>query len=231
MAYQQKQLLQVNVAADRLWSTDKTGAYVASYNEGGWGAPNPVLSQSAVLFLVIRKGDTDTLLEAVGTRLFYDAAALNTYENKCESVYTRDGWHRSVIFQLDASLDGVTLAKDGLTIPNDSYFYYNGAIFHKVDGESTEVEEEDYLDLIDDEEIVQDFAENIFFSKLSVKYNTLYKEYVAARDCKNDDAEYLYRQVNDLRLNLESAYNLFWSGLCVEANDLIQSLYDKYGLE
>jgi len=231
MANQLKQLLQVNQDADRLWSTDKSGGYVASYNEGGWGTPNLVLGESALLFVAVRKATEEEVLEANGTNLFYNSASLNTAENTCEFIFAADGWHRVTLMQLDVSTNDSTLVKTGTTIPNGAYYYYSGALYLRTSGAGVLIEEEDYIDLIENEDIVQDYAENIFFPKLAVKLNSIYQEYKDARNSGNqDDAAYQFRRFEELRFDLESAYNLFWTGLTAQSHDLVESLTKKYSV-
>lgn len=228
MSFQLKQLLQVNQDADRLWSTDKTGAFVSSFNETGWGTPNPILGFSAQLLLALRKGDTDEQLSVVGTNLFYNPSSPNTQETSCEFILAQDGWHRVYEMQFDVSLNDSTLAKDDTTIPEDSFYYYNGDIFHRVSGVGVLIPIDGYTELIGNDNIVQDFAENIFFPQLSIKLSRLYKSYVKSRDGDCDDKDALQRRYDDLRADLESAYNLFWTGLTVKSADLIDSLLKKY---
>lgn len=229
MPVQPKQLLQTNRDADRLWSTDKTGAYNAVTNTGGWGDPNAELNESALLFVAVRKGSTESFLSAVGTQVFNDPAAINSFENACEFVLSEDGHHRVYLFQLDVSEDGVTLLKDGSTIAEEGYFYYEGDVCQKIDGEVTIIEAEDYGDLIGNENIVNDYAENIFYPNLMMKLQSLVQTYIGYRE-KNqvEEEEYFKRLARDLRDDLESAYNLFWSGLTIQANSLVESLTNKY---
>lgn len=229
MAFQLKQLLQVNQDGDRLWSTDKTGAYVGSYNETGWGTPNPVLANSASLFMAIRKGaDADVLLDVVGGRLFYNPTVPNTQENTCEFIFTKDGWHRVTMLVFPVSLNDTTFASDDSAIPNAVYYYYSGSIYLRTSGAGVLILEEDYIDLIENDTIVQDYAEGVFFPQLSIILSKIYKQYIKSRDGNCDDKDYLLSRYDELRADLESVYNLFWTGLTIQSSDLVDSLLDKY---
>lgn len=229
MALGPKQLLQTNRDADRLWSTDKTGVYNADSNDGGWGDPNPELNESALLFLAVRKGSTETYLEAVGTQVFNNPAATNATENSCEFVLAEDGHHRVYLFQFDVSDDGVTYLKDGEVIAEEDYFFYDGDLCQKTGGEIVVVEVEDYPNLIDDANVTQDYAENIFYPKLMMKLQNIIQTQISYREKNQTQEEEYYKGIaRDLRDDLESAYNLFWSGLTIQANSLIESLTNKY---
>jgi hypothetical protein len=227
MAIQLKQLLQVNKEADRLYSTDKTGAYVASYNETGYGAPNIELDEHALLFIAQRIDKETTVLEAVGNSLLFNASANNDQENVVEFIFKTDGHHRVTLLALPASLDGTTL-ETGDPIEADLYYYYSGNVYFVGDDGPEVVPIADYVDLIGDPGVIQDYAENIFYPNKMLSLNDLYAKARDARNCKHNDYDFLMRQFESLRWDLESAYNQFWSGLTMEAVSLVNSLNNRY---
>jgi hypothetical protein len=229
MTLQLKQLMQVNPDGDRLYSTDKTGAYVASYNESGWGSPNQELSDTALLFIAMRiSSKGNTYLTPVGTNYFYNPSANNTQENIAEFILKEDGHHRIYEFAIPISLDDITIDSTGDAIAIDQYYYYDGKLYQLTIEGKVEITEDLYDEMIADQDVVHDYTENVIYPNKMIALQDLYRKYRDARNCNRDDTDFVRRQYENLRWDIESVYNLFWTGLTIEAANLLDSLNNKY---
>lgn len=206
--------------------TDKTGAYVASLNEGGWGAPNVELDQSCLVFIAQRMGTEETtLLASSNTVLVFDSGAANTKETSVNLNFTLDGVYHITICRLPVSNDGINVL-EGSPIASDSYFYWNSKVWKMVSSTPNEIT--DISELVGVNSVVQNTCLAVLYPMLAIKRQSIYKKYRLSRDKACDDAEDLKEEFRKLYDDLVSVSYTAWSGLEVEAQDQIESLIDYY---
>ena len=225
MALDLKQKIEDTRNATKIYVTDKTGAYNASTNAGGWGSPNPELNQYALVSIGVMKhseGDKDVV--PVTSNVSFNENANNTYETVFTFTYLGDGVHEFYLFALPVSEDGVNTL-DGHTLVEGEYFYMNGVIYRIVSGTATVVE--DYKAMIDDATVTQGKCDKLYVSKLKIKRNDLYLDYTEARGSfVADDPKFL--KTLELSEDIRGVINTFLSGLLVDAENQIETLLDLY---
>jgi hypothetical protein len=82
-------------------------------------------------------------------------------------------------------------------------------------------------------DITQVVCEEIFYSKLAIKANDLYKAYQVIRDKKGGDfkeARNALEMVTDLREDIRGADYAFRSGLTTQAQDIIETALTRYDI-
>lgn len=239
MALALKVLIQQDISGGSIWLTDKTGEYASPDNEGGWGAagtPNPDLGDSALVFSVVRNTQAGKeKVSPVSSGVYFNDAALNTDEITFEFRYLMDGWHSISFFRLPVSADGVNTEEGGVLSDLD-YYYDNAPGNNEVRqldaGETLGYKViDDYEEMIDNVDIVQITCEEMFYNKLAIKKNDLYKSYRDTRDKKGgqykETRNYL-EYVLDIHEDIRGADYAFRSGLMTEAQDIIETAVTRY---
>lgn len=238
MALGLKVLLQLDISGGSIWITDKTGEYVVASNEGGWGVagtPNPDLAQSALVWSVVRNDLAGKQkVQPVSFDTFHDNSALNIDETTVEFAYLNDGWYTMTMFRLPVSADGVNKLEGGTLVEGEYYLSTdtnNSGVKQIVSGSPEDVE--DYEVMVDDITVVQIKCEEMFYSKLAIKSNDLYKEYRDIRDKKGGDykdARNKLAEVTDIREDIRGADYAFRSGLTTEGQDIIETAITRYDI-
>lgn len=225
-----KPKFQISVDATQIFVTDITGQYDAITNTGGWGAPNPELSESAVIMYVVRVLDgVETEMTPVGNIAVYDPGATNTKETKLEFVFSIDGHLKIIIFRLPVSLDGSTKVEGGNLGEGDFFYWNNGDIIWQIESGFPVAKE--VTDLIGEGSVVQSTCESLPFPKLALKYNADYTTYMEERDDDDcDDAEMLFQNLLHFRVDLAGAAYRFKNGSVGSAEDIIESLLKKHDI-
>ena len=79
----------VNTTGTKLYLADSTGDYAVGTNEGGWGAPNPLRVQTALLFSAYLNKSTGQVVAPMDEYdpLTTSAVSVNTCEDGYYSVY------------------------------------------------------------------------------------------------------------------------------------------------
>lgn len=231
MALDIKALVQLDIAGASVWATDKTGEYSTPDNEGGNGTPNPDLSDRALAVVAVYNDPTAPSNLAIATDVIYDNAAANNKETSFEFTYNLDGWHTVTLFNMPVSNDGVSdLESNSLSV--EDYFYYTGtsAVCKLLTLDPTWEEVTDYSDMVGDGSVAQVSCERLFMAKLAVKKKEIYWDYREARDKKGEckETNILFRVLTDIRHDMEGAFDAFWSGLKVQAHDIVESLMKKH---
>ena len=222
--------IQIDADGESLWITDKTGAYDATDNEGGWGTPNPELNETALAVLV-QRSDADGLinLSPVSTDVQYNSGASNTDETIFQLLLGRDGRHLAYMFALPVSNDGATIIVSGTPLAEGDYFYWttNNAVYKIESGSPVVVE--DYSEMIDNVNIVQTLCQELILPDLTRKKHELYREYKDPRSKRcNDDAT--FQQVMLLQQDIQGADYSFRSGLTTQSEEIIDTLLHEYEL-
>jgi hypothetical protein len=213
--------LTVSREGDRLYVTDKTGAYSAT-NITGWGAPNISLDQHAIAALIQRVDETTENHVVVGVDVRH-AQSGEAYEHQFEFEYLKDGDIRGYLFALKVTTDGTNYLSGG-TVQDGDYFYYDG-VKQRVSGLNVDVT--DYSVFIDDVNIPQGVDSDLMLKELGEKHADLYLDYSKSRDEDGD----LKDKSRDLYDDLFGAYKMYWTGgNTVGAVELVNKLYETYGL-
>jgi len=230
MALILKSKYQVSTDGTTLRLINVTGAYDPSTNPGGFGTPNPELSDSALIALILRRlDDTDTPLVPISNQILYDNGALNSDEAAFDFTYLQDGHHMMYLFRLPVSLDGIVTV-EGPALVNGNYFYWNnGDVIWKMEG-GTAVPVTDLTEMIDNPSITQKLCEDLIFIKLTQKFNEMYQDYREKREDCCDGLDALFQELQMFRLDLIGAKMSFKSDLVDEAEDIIESLIKKYNV-
>ncbi len=239
MALELKNKYQVSIDATKIVVTDITGAYAATTNEGGWGAPNPELDTMCVFAVVIRKDSAgDQQMVPLTNQFVQDPTALNTKETAFEFTHLNDGVIEVTVGALRAS-DGDnavgTAYLSGGVVALGDYFYYNGSVWFANPapdpGDPTIQEVTDYSVLLENTDIIdQVICYDIAFPRLAIEKQKLYKKYRVARETKCENPIPLWDELLNLSQDLQGASYAYYSTLKIEAQDQIESLIDKYQL-
>lgn len=237
MALELKGLPQISQDGKSLWFTDKTGEWVDTDNEGGWGAPNVELADSALLSFVYRMENPTKLLTPVGSTIKFNVAAENTDEYSFQTEYYRDGYTQFHSVRLMVSLtDTESIDSGGAVTFVIGDVWYNSNDFlvkHKLSASETVTLD---LTLMDDLELILASAsvttllcEQMFYKDLSIEKNNRYNQMREARRLEDTgQVQRLRVDQMDLLLGTSSAAYQFSYGLKNEAHDTIESLLDDF---
>lgn len=236
MALEFKIESKIDISGNPLYLTDKTGAYVVTDNEGGWGAPNPERAESALMAIVEKivheEGQANTFLSPITNQIVYNPAVDNSYETSFQFQMENDGGHIQHFLYLPVSTDGIVTVT-GAAIQENEYFYLtsDSFVYQKEAGGDNRLVE-NYSELVDVSNAyrpTQANCQRIWTPKLSTKEAEIYNEYrQARRDC-DDEREKLLEGI-ELGYNLKHASGGFYQGLQLDAEDTIETQREKYGL-
>lgn len=235
MALSLKILIQVDISGGSLWFTDKTGQYDVDNNDTGWGAPNVELNQSALVWSLVRNtiDDGKVKVNPVGADIIYDDGAANNEEKTVEFAYANDGWYSLTFFRLPVSNNDNDIIGGGNVVEGDYYYStQTQKVSQIVSGLPVEVE--DFEDMVGNVDITQVTCEEMFYSRLAIKINDLYKNYRNIRNKKGGDykeARNALAQVTDIREDIRGADYAFRSGLTTEAQDIIETAITRYDIK
>ena len=235
MALEFKIETKIDSSGNPLYLTDKTGAYVVTDNEGGWGAPNPERNLNALMAIVEKiihvDGEPNTFLSPVTNQIVYNGSIDNTYETSFQFTMGSDGGYIHYFLLLPVSTDGITTL-EGDTILENWYFYMTDGNVYQKDSVGDNIVVDDYSVLIDTSNAnrpTQANCQKMWTPKLAVKEGSVYNEYrQARRDCDNEQ-EILLEGI-EIGYNVKHANGLFYQGLQLEAEDVIETELEKYGL-
>lgn len=225
----------IDGSGNPIYLTDKTGAYVVTDNEGGWGAPNPERNLNALMAIVEKivheDGQPNTFLSPITNQIVYNPSIDNSYETQFQFQVDNDGGHIHHFLLLPVSSDGITTL-EGDTIQENDYFYMSDGFVYQKEIGGDNVIVEDYSVLVDptnDSKPVQANCQKLWTPKLNIKEGQIYNGYRIARTNCNDQRELLLEGI-ELGYNVKHANGLFYQGLQLEAEDVIETQLEKYGL-
>jgi hypothetical protein len=224
---------EISVDTTKFRVTDITGEYSAT-NLTGWGAPNAILAQTALVFAVKRKdSEGDEWLAPEISQVVFDELATNDMEKAVDFVYTTDSIFEISLMLLPGSDDGVNYLAGGV-IPDDDYFYWansGNTIWKMTLGTPVAVTDPNTLVGLTGD-VTQVTETDILLPKLAVKKQAMYKEYrlVRMNDCESPKYKDLRWSLVELSQDIQGAIYAFYSGLTVQAQDQVESMLEEYQL-
>ena len=235
MALEFKIETKIDGSGNPLYLTDKTGAYVVTDNEGGWGTPNPTRNLNALMAIVEKivheDGESNTFLSPVTNQIVYSPSVDNTYETAFQFTMGADGGHIHYFLLIPVSTNGITTL-EGDTILENWYFYMTDGNIYQKNSLGDNVVIYDYSVLIDttnSDRPTQANCQKLWTPQLAIQEGKTYNEYRQARkDCDNE-RDILLDGI-ELGYNVKHANGLFYQGLQLEAEDVIETELEKYGL-
>lgn len=235
MALSFKIEVKIDIDGTVLYITDKTGQYDAVDNEGGWGTPNETRNLNALMAIVEKivheEGKPNTFATPLSNQVVYNDAVDNTYETPFQFQMGKDGGYIHYLLLIPATDDGIT-SFEGNTIADGEYYYLttDSTVYQKATTGDTVVD--DYSVLVDPTNNNAPFQANcqkMWTPQLSMKEGELYKEYIAARENCDNEKEILLEGL-ELGFNIKHANGTFYQALQLEAEDIIETQREKYGL-
>jgi len=235
MALEFKIESKIDGSGNPLYLTDKTGAYVVTDNEGGWGAPNPERSLNALMAIVEKivhvDGEPNTFLSPITNQIVYNPALTNTSETNFQFQMGVDGGHIQYFLLIPVSSDGITTL-EGDTILENWYFYMTDGFIYQKNSVGDNVVVDDYSVLVDPTNTFapeQANCQRMWTPKLNIKEGKIYNDYRLARENCEDQRDVLLEGI-ELGYNVKHANGLFYQGLQLEAEDVIETQRERYGL-
>lgn len=212
-----------DVKGDRIWVTDKTGAYDASLNVGGYGAPNEERANLAILCYVRRiplEGD-NIKMEQYGPEIIYNNSLPNTEESEWQVKIDRDSWYKISLIAIINSSAGLSTGQ----------FYYDTATseIKRITTSGTEVIT-DYEELVDPDDSNipnQSTCEKFLWMSTKIKLNKLWRQYKDGLEDVDCDAQAIFDRHTLTKENAISAHNQFWAGLQTESVKSIEELIEE----
>lgn len=229
MALDIKFYTQLDYRAENVWIIDNTGEYDAANNEGGWGAPNPELSESALLALArVNTSEGYVNLTPVGSNLVHDNVALNSKINSFQFAYVTDGWHEYYLYWLAVSDDGVSDI-NGRPLAEGEYFYYRTLLkLYKIES-GTAVEVTDASEIIGKEGTTFTLCEKLEQGKLSMKRASYYSQYKSERNTACDTTQ-IMNKTRTLTEDIISNDYDFRVGMKTQAQTNVEYLLDVHNV-
>ena len=239
MALELKQIVQPDYSTDYLWVTNKTGEYVAGDNEGGFGGPNALLSNSALGVIVIARDEARTIFENISPRWKHDANANDGDETLFQIKYEKDAIVDVYMVRLLVSGDG-QITIDGITL-TDGYYYYDylDENVKKIEN-GVPVVVEDMRELIDNladikvidnNETTSLLCSDCYVLKLTVEYAKEYKAYTVKRKEGCDNLKEIFFKMLNFKEDIIGARRSYNSGLFTETQSIIDTLYREKNLQ
>lgn len=233
MPLELKQLIQVSQDGAAVWSTDQTGEYVVTENEGGWGTPNFELNLSAIMVVGRRDSDPTQYQTFIDAQIKYNDSYGNDTILTWEMEYLNDGVHSYYLTRLYASGDDA-ISIDGYTFVNDDIWYntFSGEVKQLVLGVVTTLDltlDADIDKIIASTSVVSVLCEYVLSNRLAVIKNDISLELFQGRRAGtcNSEEEKLKNQM-DILLAISSANYSFSFGLKQEAQRIIETTLENY---
>jgi hypothetical protein len=239
MALILKSEFSISTSGSKIYVTDKTGAYNATTNPGGWGASNVFLSDTCLLALVIRKASSGLQLFSSDAYYIYDAAADNADENNFEFTFALDGVLDICLIRLPISDDDAVYYDSGDSILDGEFYYntINDGVYKMESGtpvlvlggttkDTTRILQIPYAQTTSN--FYTSVTTDITTPLLAIQAQKLYKQYRVEREKNCDDAEPLFQELLKLHEDIRGSYYTFWSNLTAEAQGQVESLLDEY---
>lgn len=237
MALALKGLPQVSQDGRYLWFTDKTGVYNLDTNEGGWGAPNPNLNESAMLFWIYRMSNPKTLINPTGTSVKQSVSTTNSNEFAFQGDYLADGVHEFHSARLMASNDDVNSIDGTPVVFTEGDIWYNigdGNVKQMVSSTPTVLDISDtaVLDaIVENDSVVHLVCDQIMYKDLAVEKSRQYQQEVRAiREDNKVQQEKARENQTIIQNHSAAAAYQFSYGMKVEAQNTIESLLDDFNL-
>jgi len=240
MALELNQLVQIDYTAKYLWSTGKTGEYAAVDNEGGWGAPNSELNQSALGVIAVARDEARTVYGNVSPRWKYNSGATNADENQFQISYLKDSIIDVYMIRLMVSADHtITVDTVPIVLVEGHYYYYSqDSQVYKIEN-GVPVLVEDMLELIDalstlatfDGDTTSILCSDAYVVKLSVEYGAWYKRYTILRKEGCDDIKGEFFRMLNFKEDIIGARRAYNSGLFSKAQSTIETLTEEQNIQ
>lgn len=238
MALELVGLPQISQDGKSHWFTDSTGEYIVTENEGGWGAPNVELADSALLSFVYRMENPTRLLIPVGATIKYNVAALNTDIYAFQHEYYKDGYHQFHLVRLMVSLDDQFSIDSGGAVEfvvGDVWYNSNEFLVKQLTSEGIVVLDlsvyDDLETIIASSSVTKLLCEQNYYKDLSIEKNNKYNQMREARRLEDvGQVERLRVDQMDILLGVSSSAYQFSYGLKLEAHNTIESLLDDFKL-
>lgn len=231
-----KGLPQVSQDVKYVWFTDKTGEYLVTTNEGGWGSPNFELAQSAILLFVYRMSNPKALLDLVADVKHVPTAA-NTDELVFQGTYINDGSHQFNSVRLMVSSDDANSIDTVPIVFTNGSIWYNsvdGLVKEMISGVPTAIDltDTDALDaILTNSSVSTLLCEVIWMSKLGVERNNKYNNQRQARREENgQQVQRMRDDQSDITHDSASALYNFGFGEKILAHDIVESSLDRFNL-
>ena len=237
MALELKGLPQISQDGKYLWWTDKTGEYVITTNEGGWGAPNFELNQSALLVFIYRMENPKKIILPVNGTVKHGSGLANDAELVFQGDYLNDGYHQFNSVRLMVSSDDSNSIDTIPIVLSEGDYWFNSVtseIKQKVSGVSVvqDLTDSDILDAIrDSNSVTYLLCEYMYYKNLAVEKNRKYtKGKNARRDENTKQLDRMRSDGMDIILGTSTADYQFRYGLKTEAHNTVESLLDEFKL-
>ncbi len=233
MALEFKIETKIDGSGNPIYLTDKTGEYDVDDNAGGWGAPNPERNLNALMAIIekITVEGINTFLSPITNQIIYNPAVDNTYESTYEFQIGNDGGHIHYFLLLPVSSDGI-ITLEGDTIQENEYFYMTDGNVYQKEAGGTNAVVDDFSVLVDVSNVnrpTQANCQKLWTPQLGIKSGEIYSDYREARGSCENQNELLLGGV-ELNYNIKHANGLFYQGLQLEAEDVIVTNLERYGL-
>lgn len=234
MALELNQLVQPDYTAKYLWVTDKTGEYAVDSNEGGWGAPNFELNQSALGVVAIARDEFRSVFENISPRWRFSASSTNDFVNVAQLAYLKDSLIDVYSIRLMATYDDI-VSVDAINFQEGSYFYnITEDVVKKIENGAVIVVE-DMVELVDnlstlqalDGNTISVICSDAYVIKLSVEYGKEYKVYTVKRKEGCDDLKTELFNLLNFKEDIIGARRAYNSGLFSQAQSIIETLTEE----
>lgn len=213
--------------ADVIWVNETSGAYVADYNDTGWGDPNSELSESCLMIYAERViDDADNhVVEVLTSQFIYDDTALNTESKEFQLTYDEDGHYNISLLRFPVSVDGENFVEGG-AIGEGDYVYYNNQLYLHDGLELVAVT--DFASLIGNENITQKTCEVLFQSKAIIKLNNARLEFRNKRLSHTEDIDPYREKWFDMKSMIEDAYKQFVVNMKSSARETVNQFHELF---
>jgi len=237
MALELKGLPQISQDGKLLWFTDKTGEYVVTTNEGGWGAPNFELNQSALLLFIYRMENPKVICLPEGDTVKHGSGLANDDEVVFQANYLNDGSHQFNSVRLMVSADDTQSIDTTPVVFTEGDYWFNSVsllVKKLVSGQAVvqDLTDTDILDAIAaSTSVVSLLCERMYYKNLVVEKNRRYTIGREARRVENtSQLDRMRLDQMDILLGTSTADYQFRYGFKQQAQDTIESLLDDFKL-
>lgn len=240
MTLELNQLVQPDYTGKYLWVTDKSGAYDATNNITGWGAPNFELKESALGVIAIARDTDRTVFGNISPQWKFSASADNATENVAQLSYEKDSiidvYSIRLMVAYGTNLPVISIdAAIPITMQEGNY-WYNGtssSVYKMLDGVPVEVT--DMRELVDNLSVLEALDGNTisvlcsdaYVVKLSIEYGKEYKDYTVKRKEGCSDLKTIFFNLLNFKEDIIGARRTYTSGLFAQAQDIIETLTEE----